>query len=180
MRLIALAIAALLAGCGGTMRAFDYQATAGVADTLRQAQVGPVVVEDFIRTADFASLCRTSITIRPPEGMTFEEFIQKALQRELASAGIQAAGDKTVTLNGTVSRLAFSTSEPGSMGRWDIQLDLASSNGKRYTATQSMPYAVSFMGDAACMQTTLKFNLAVGQMLASMTTDPAFLALLRP
>lgn len=119
--------------------------------------------------------CRAFGRIRTPEDSDFEEFIRRALILELGRVGLLSNMGHTIT--GHLGRLDVATMIP--MGRWTIELTLASSNGRTLSQTQMYDYSVGGVGDDPCLATASQFVPAVGSVIKSLFERPDFMELLR-
>jgi hypothetical protein len=128
----------------------------------------------------FDNSCRAVGPISPPDNMSFELYLQKALADELKVAG--KFDDKTpkVTLSGVVEQLSFSSSRGLTGGSWDIGLRINSSNGKSNFVSEHYEFNSGFIGDTACKQTAEAYLPAVQNIIGKLVKSSEFLALVTP
>jgi hypothetical protein len=157
-----------------------YNISADNNVALKEIGVGNINVGAFKGPANFDNSCRAAGPIAPPDGMSFEAYIQKALADELKVAG--KFDDKTpkVTLSGVVEQLAFSSSRTLTGGSWDIGLRVLSSNGKSSYVSEHYEFNSGFIADTACKQTAEAYLPAVQNLIGKLVKSPEFVALVTP
>lgn len=173
---IGIAVLSLSACSTYTPQRYSLNADTNVA--LKTVSVGSISVGAFKGLSNFDSTCRAAGPIAPPDGMRFEEYIQKALADELKVAG--KFDDKTprVTLNGSLEQLAFSSSRGLTGGSWDIGLKVSSSNGKSTFVSEHYEFESGFVADTACKQTAEAYMPAVQNLIAKLVKAPEFKSLI--
>lgn len=124
--------------------------------------------------------CRGAASISPPDGMTFEAYIQKALTDELKIAGMFDDRSPRITLTGTVEQLSFSSTRAVTGGTWDIGLRVFSSNGKSTFVAEHYEFESGYDGAAACRQTAEAWLPAVQDLLGRLLRSPAFRDMITP
>jgi hypothetical protein len=151
-----------------------YSISADTNVALKSIGVGHIYVGTFKGPANFDNSCRAAGPISPPDNMSFETYIQKALADELKVAG--AFDDKTpkVTLTGDVEQLAFSSSRGLTGGSWDIGLRVNSSNGKSTYVSEHYEFNSGFVADTACKQTAEAYLPAVQDLISKLVKAPEF------
>lgn len=157
-----------------------YSISADTNVALKSIGAGNINVGDFKGPEKFDSGCRAAGPISPPDNMSFEAYIQKALADELKVAG--AYDDKTpkVTLTGLVDQLAFSSSRGLTGGSWDIGLRVDSSNGKFVHVSEHYEFNSGFIADTACKQTAEAYLPAVQNLIGKLVNSPEFKSLVTP
>ena len=130
--------------------------------------------------AGFDNGCRSGGPISPPDNMSFEAYIQKALADELKVAG--KFDDKTpkITLSGVIEQLSFSSSRGLTGGSWDIGLRINSSNSKSIYVSEHYEFNSGFGNEASCRQTAEAYFPAVQNLIGKLVRSPGFLALVTP
>lgn len=180
MKKIAVVVLALvLSGCSTYMpQRYSISADNNVA--LKAIGVGNINVGSFKGIANFDNACRAAGPLAPPDNMSFEAYIQKALADELKVAG--KFDDKTpkITLSGAVEQLSFSSSRGLTGGSWDIGLRINSSNNKSSYVSEHYEFNSGFVADTACKQTAEAFFPAVQNLIGKLVKSPEFLALVTP
>lgn len=168
-----------LAGCSTYMpQRYSISADNNVA--LKTFEAGNIDVGPFTGPANFDNSCRAAGPISPPDNMSFEAYIQKALADELKVAG--KFDDKTpkITLTGDLEQLSFSSSRGLTGGTWDIGLRVKSSNGKSIFVSEHYEFNSGFIADTACKQTAEAYYPAVQDLLGKLFKSPDFRALVTP
>jgi hypothetical protein len=179
MKKIALLVCALiLAGCS-TYTPQRYSASADNVVAIKALNVSGINVGTFSSAVKFDNACRGAGPIAPPDNMTFEAYVQKALADELKISG--AFDDKApkVTLAGVLTKLDFSSSKGLTGGEWNVAIDLKSSNGKQVSASETYTFNSGFVADTACKQTAEAFLPATQNLIAKLIKNPGFKALLQ-
>lgn len=147
---------------------------------LKAIGVGNISVGAFKGPMSFDNACRGAGPIAPPDNMSFEAYIQKALADELKVAGMFDEKTPKVTLTGAVEQLRFSSSRGLTGGEWDIGLRLSSSNGKSISALEHYEFNSGFVADTACKQTAEAYLPAVQNLIGKLIKSPEFKSLLTP
>lgn len=147
---------------------------------LKAVGVGNINVGTFKGPASFDNACRGAGPIAPPDNLSFEAYIQKALADELKVAGMFDEKTPKVTLSGVVEQLSFSSSRGMTGGEWDIALRLNSSNGKFISALEHYEFNSGFAADTACKQTAEAYLPAVQNLIGKLIKSPEFKSLLTP
>ena len=157
-----------------------YSISADNNVALKAIGIGNINVSTFKGPAAFDNACRGAGPIAPPDNMSFEAYIQKALADELKVAGMFDEKTPKVTLTGSVEQLRFSSSRGLTGGEWDIALRLNSSNGKSIFATEHYEFNSGFVADTACKQTAEAYLPAVQNLIGKLVKSPEFKSLLVP
>lgn len=159
-----------------TPQRYNISADNNVA--LKALGVGNINVGAFAGPATFDRACRGAGPIAPPDNMSFENYIQKALADELKVAGFFDDKTPKTTLTGAVESLSFSSSRGLTGGTWDIALRVNSSNGKSIFITEHYEFESGFIADTACKQTAEAFLPAVQNLIGKLIKSPEFKGLL--
>lgn len=180
MRKIAVALSVLTLSACSTYMPQRYSISADNNVALKAIGVGSINVGSFKGLANFDNGCRAAGPLSPPDNMSFEAYIQKALADELKVAG--KFDDKTpkVTLSGVVEQLSFSSSRGLTGGSWDIGLRINSSNSKSSYVSEHYEFNSGFIADTACKQTAEAYFPAVQNLIGKLVKSPEFLALVTP
>jgi len=157
-----------------------YSISADNNVALKSISVGNINVGSFKGPASFNSSCRAAGPIAPPDDMTFEAYIRKALVDELKIAGKFDEKMPKVTLSGEVDQLSFSSSRSVTGGSWDIGLRVTSSNGKSSYISEHYEFNSGFGADTACKQTAEAYFPAVQNLIGKLVKSPEFLVLVTP
>jgi hypothetical protein len=168
-----------LSGCSTYMpQRYSISADNNVA--LKAVEAGNINVASFKGPANFDSNCRAAGPIAPPDNMSFEAYIQKALADELKVAGKFDDKAPKVTLSGELEQLAFSSSRGLTGGSWDIGLRVKSSNGKFIVVAEHYEFNSGFIADTACKQTAEAYYPAVQNLIGKLVKSQDFPALVTP
>lgn len=173
-------IAALSVSACSTYMPQRYSINADTNVALKAMDSGPINVGAFKGPASFDNSCRAAGPIAPPDNMSFEAYIQKALTDELKVAGKFDDTAPKVTLSGTVEQLAFSSSRGLTGGTWDIGVRIESSNGKSTLVSEHYEFNSGFIADTACKQTAEAYLPAVQNLIGKLVKAPDFKALVTP
>jgi hypothetical protein len=157
-----------------------YSISADNNIALKSLGVKNINIGTFKGPVNFDNNCRAAGPIAPPDNMSFEAYIRKALTDELKVAGMFDDNTPIVTLYGEVDRLAFSSSRALTGGSWDIGMKIYSSNGKSIYVTEHYEFNSGFVADTACKQTAEAFLPAVQNIIGKLVRSPDFRELLTP
>lgn len=134
----------------------------------------------FRGPAGFDNNCRAVGPISPPDDMSFEAYIQKALKDELKVAGMFDDKTPKITLTGAVEQLSFSSTRGLTGGTWDIGLRVISSNGKSTFVTEHYEFKSGFDGVTACKQTAEAYLPAVQDLIGTLVKSADFRDMITP
>lgn len=176
--LIALSVISLSACSTFTPQRYNISADNNVA--LKAIGVGNINVGSFAGPSSFDRACRGAGPIAPPDNMSFEAYIQKALADELKVAGMFDDKTPKATLSGSVEQLSFSSSRGLTGGEWNISLRVDSSNGKSLSVSEHYEFESGFIADTACKQTAEAYLPAVQNLIGKLVKAPEFRSLLAP
>src|SRR6267143_2427650 len=115
------------AGCS-TMTPARYAVSVDNNQALKQYAGATVKVTSITATGAYDANCRLMGPIQASDGMTIPQFIEKAFNDELKFANIYS--ESGVSLKGSLTKIAFSSTAGVTGGWWDLALELTSSNGK--------------------------------------------------
>ncbi len=179
MKKMMIVFSVLLLSACSTYTPQRYSISADNNLILKTMSAGNINVGAFQGPKSFDNSCRAAGPIAPPDNMSFEAYIQKALADELKVAG--KFDDKTpkITLTGVVEQLAFSSSRGLTGGSWDIGLRVNSSNGKSMYVAEHYEFNSGFVADTACKQTAEAYFPAVQNLIGKLIKSPEFLTLLK-
>ena len=168
-----------LSGCSTYMpQRYSISADNNVA--LKAIKAGNINVGPFKGLANFDNGCRAAGPISPPDNMSFEAYIQKALADELKVAGKYDDKTPKITLSGELEQLGFSSTRGLTGGSWDIGLRVKSSNGKSVFVSEHYEFNSGFIADTACKQTAEAYYPAVQNLIGKLVRSPDFEALVTP
>jgi hypothetical protein len=178
MKKVALMISVLALSACSTFTPQRYSISADNNVALKAIGVGNINVGTFTGPSAFDKACRGAGPIAPPDNMSFEAYIQKALADELKVAGLFDDKTSKTILSGTLEQLNFSSSRGLTGGEWNITLRLNSSNGKSVVASEHYEFESGFVADTACKQTAEAYLPAVQNVIGKLIKDPEFRSLL--
>jgi hypothetical protein len=177
MKTIVLAFSVLALSACSTFTPQRYSISADNNVALKAIGVGNINVGTFTGPATFDSACRGAGPIAPPDNMSFQGYVQKALADELKVAGLFDDKTSKTTLSGAVEQLSFSSSRGLTGGEWNIGLRVDSSNGKSVTVSEHYTFESGFVADTACKQTAEAYLPAVQNLIGKLINAPGFQAL---
>lgn len=179
MKIAASLLLIALSACSTYMpQRYTISADNNVA--LKTLGVGNINVGSFKGPANFDNSCRAAGPIMPPDNLSFEAYIQKALADELKVAGMFDEKTPKVTLSGMVEQLAFSSTRALTGGSWDIGLRVNSSNGKTSYVNEHYEFNSGFGAETACKQTAEAYLPAIQNLIGKLVTSPEFKELVMP
>lgn len=172
-------LALLLTGCAAPYAIPAYQSGATpIATISSKAEIAGIGLGTF-QSAPFDSSCRGLQRLAMPDGMTPGQYVRHALHIELGNAGALATGSPRVVLTGTLTRIESSSSTAITMGHWNIDMTLRSSNGAVLHGSQRYEFDAGFHYVEACRNVADAFPKAVQHLIGGMIADPALARLLQ-
>ena len=156
-----------------------YSISADTNVALKALGASNVGVGAFSGPQAFDNTCRAAGPLAPPDGMSHTAYIKKALEDELKVAGAYAGASPRVSLTGTVTKLAFSSSRGLTGGSWDIDLTLTSSNGKSMSTSEHYEFESGYIAETACKQTAEAYMPAVQNLVGKVVQSPEFKGLVQ-
>lgn len=178
MKKIVLVLSVLSLSACSTFTPQRYNISADNNVALKALGAGNISVGTFTGPSTFDRACRGAGPIAPPDSMSFETYIQKALADELKVAGMFDDKTPKTTLTGAVEKLSFSSSRGLTGGEWDIGLRINSSNGKSVFVSEHYEFESGFIADTACKQTAEAYLPAVQNLIGKLVKAPEFKSLL--
>lgn len=179
-KIIAVALSVFTLSACSTYMPQRYNISADNNVSLKAIGVGNINVGSFKGPNTFDNTCRGAGPIAPPDNMSFEAYIQKALADELKVAGMFDEKTPKATLSGVLEKLSFSSSRGLTGGEWDIGLRINSSNGKSIFVSEHYEFNSGFVADTACKQTAEAYLPAVQNLIGKLIKAPNFKSLLTP
>jgi len=173
-----LAVAVLLVGCE-TPTTGRYAISADNNTAIKALGTSGISIAKFQEPASFSASCRALGPLRVADGLSHTAYIQKALEDELKIAGAYAQGAPRIVLSGAVTKMEFSSTRALTGGSWTIDLDLASSNGKKLSVAEYYEFDSGFIANEACRQTADAFSRAVQNLIGKAVRQPTFASLLQ-
>lgn len=178
MKKITIAVSALVLSACSTFTPQRYSISADNNIALKAIRSGNINVGMFTGPSTFDRACRGAGPIAPPDNMSFEAYIQKALTDELKVAGMFDDKTSKTTLSGVVEHLSFSSSRGLTGGEWNITLRVNTSNGKSVAVSEHYEFKSGFIADTACKQTAEAYLPAVQNLIGKLVKSPEFNLLL--
>lgn len=178
MKKTTIALSLLMLSACSTFTPQRYSISADNNVALKGIGIGNINVGAFTGPTTFDRACRGAGPIAPPDNMSFEAYIQKALADELKVAGMFDDKTPKTTLSGTVEQLSFSSSRGLTGGEWNITLRVNSSNGKSIAVSEHYEFESGFIADTACKQTAEAYLPAVQNLLGKLIKSPEFKTLI--
>lgn len=175
-RLLLVAALCLMASGCETMQSARYAVSIDNNQALKQYS-GAAVRVSLSSTATFDSGCRLAGPIQAADGLPLPKFVEKAFNDELKFANIYS--ETGVTLTGTLTKLAFSSSDGLVNGWWDLAITLTGNSGKTLSAETNYKFPSGFNAITACNNTAQALGPAVQDLIKKVATDPQFGALIR-
>jgi len=80
-----------------------------------------------------------------------------------------------VTLTGQLNKIDFDSMA----GEWELDVTVASSNGRSLNVSDKYKYGFTYMGETACVRTAKSFGPAVQVLIGKLVYDPKFTELLK-
>lgn len=180
MKKITIALSVLALSACSTYMPQRYNISADNNVALKAIGVGNINVGSFKGPTSFDNACRGAGPIAPPDNMSFEAYVQKALADELKVAGMFDDKTPKVTLSGVVEQLSFSSSRGLTGGEWNISLRVSSSNGKSSFVSEHYEFNSGFIADTACKQTAEAYLPTIQNLIGKLINAPEFKSLLAP
>lgn len=177
MKKIFVILLATSAAACSTFMPQRYTAAADNVVALRTLNLGSINVGEFKSSTKIDNSCRAVGPISPPDSLSFEAYIQKALADELKIAGVFDDKTPKTTLTGDLTKLDFSSSKGLTGGEWNISLTLKSSNGKSISASETYNFNSGFVADTACKQTAEALLPATQNLIGKLIKNPSFKSL---
>jgi hypothetical protein len=171
-----LALTFVLAGCsisGNPYAVHPETITALRSQTGRTVRLAPFTSD---KPGKSEIMCRLVGMIQTPGGVPFERYVEDAFRTDLVIAGLESP-TAPVTLSGHLERMHFTT---GTEAVWDIELALASSNGRRLRIVENYAFNWHYLADYACREAATAMSVAVQALVRRAVQHPEFAALLTP
>lgn len=174
--LLSIAMAsAVLTGCT-TMSGARYNVSVDNNQALK-AHAGAAIRLATLDSVTYDANCRLAGPIKPLDGMTIPQLIQKAFNDEFKFADVYS--ENGIALNGKMDKIAFSSSEGLTNGWWDLGITLSSSNGRSMSVSNRYDFKSGFDAMTACNHTAQALGPAIQDLIKKVVTDPAFGSLVR-
>jgi hypothetical protein len=172
-----LTMAVLLATGCSTMTPARYSISVDNNVVLKQYAGATVEVATMTAADSYNANCRLMGPIEAADGMSIPEFVQKAFNDEFKFAGIHSGSG--IKLDGSLTKISFSSTSGLVNGTWDLGLTLKSSNGRSMMTESSYGFRSGFDAITACNQTAQALGPAVQDLIKKVVSDPQFATLIR-
>jgi|SRR5882757_1395705 len=166
-----VAIAMLASGCS-TMTPARYAVSVDNNQALKKYDGSRAKIASISSSGTFDANCRLMGPIQASDGMSIPQFVEKAFNDELKFANIYS--ESGVSLKGSLTKIAFSSTAGVTGGWWDLALELTSSNGKSISVASRYEFRSGFDAITACNQTAQALGPAVQDLIKKAVTDPQF------
>lgn len=120
--------------------------------------------------------CRGVAPVEPPDGQTYEAFIQEALTTELKLAGIYAP-ESPVKLEAKLDDIDFNSNIGA--GQWTIGMTFSAKGIDPFRVNSTYRFSTNWIGDIACQQVATAFPAATQDLIAQIIAHPDFKALIK-
>lgn len=118
--------------------------------------------------------CRGVAPVEPPDGKTYEAFIQEALTTELKLAGIYAP-ESPVKLEAKLENINFNSSIGA--GKWVIDMTFSAKGIDPFKVNSTYHFSTNWLGDIACRQVATALPEAIQDLISQVIAHPDFKAL---
>jgi hypothetical protein len=170
----AIMLAALLTGCGVMHSTPDYVTSRDNFFMLRDLKGQQLNVGAFSTSAPDKEVGCRAVSIAPPNGKTFSEYVRVAFVRELGDAGLYSAS-APVTLTGNLDMLELASMT----GSWTMTLTLKSSNSRSMKVSSKTDFNFVWDGKTACHLAATEFVRATQSLVGKAISAPEFAELIR-
>lgn len=174
----ALAASLLLTACE-TPTTQRYSISASNNQSIKQLETSGIGIANFASPPSFDPSCRAVGALHVADGLTHTQYIQRAFEDELKTAGAFTASKPRVTLSGKLNKLEFSSTRNVTGGSWTIDLSLRSSNGRSMKTVEYYEFNSGFAAYEACRNTAEAFSRAVQNLVGKVVSDPQFAELIK-
>jgi hypothetical protein len=182
-RSIVLMLAFVLSACSSLLTYKPPRYSVSADNTIainkfgdRNIDVGP-----FTNTAEFENDCGiTAGSVRMPDNLSFEGYVQKGLVEELKNVGMFDDMTPKITLTGVVEMLSFFSRRHIYTSTWNIGLRVNSSNGQSVYVTDQYNFDAGAGSYADCQKVADAYLPATQKILAKFINSPEFKSLITP
>jgi hypothetical protein len=158
-----------------------YSVSAENAVAIKRFGGGNIAVGPFTKTVDMGTDCEiTAGSIKMPDNLTFEGYIQKGLVDELKNADMFDDVTPKITLSGSVEELSFFSRRYIYTSTWKIGLRITSSNGQSVYVTEHYDFDAGAGSQADCKKLAVAYLPATQKILAKFINSPEFKSLITP
>ncbi len=165
----------ILGGCvSHAPRSFNVDRNAEIKPMV----VGNITVAPFRAPVRFDNVCRAAGPITPPNGKSFEFYLQKALAEKLKEHNLSSETAEKIALFGELKVLVFSSTSNFSDAWWIGKIQVTSSNGKAIELGDRYDFRTSFGASKACQETADAYLPAVDQIIEKLVASKGFKQLL--
>lgn len=176
--LVILTCATLLCACASPQPVARYSISADNRAGIQKSHAKDVAVGPFVAAGNIDPDCR-GLAVVPPDGLSYEGYVQKALTDELKVADAYNDTNPNVTLSGKIEALESFSMVGLTNGYWNISLLVSSSNGKSLAVQHKSTFKTGFEGTEACHRVAAQFPAAVQDVIHELVTNAAFPGLLQ-
>jgi hypothetical protein len=119
--------------------------------------------------------CRAAGPVKPPDGLTYEKYIQGALVSEFKLAGI-FDDDSPIVLQGRLDSINFNSNIGA--GKWQIDMTFSAQAVAPFQVSTVSRFSTNFAADVACNQVATALPAAVQDLIGHVVAHPSFKSLL--
>lgn len=176
-RLTSLALASItlmLGACshvapryGASVNNVEAIRSIAAASPQKLSVVGFTTFEDGLRSIS----CRAAGPVEPPNGFTYEKYIEDALVSELKLAGLFSP-DSGAKLHGHLDYISFNSNIGA--GKWQIDMTFSGDSVAPFKVNTVYPFSTNFLADIACNQVASALPVAVQELLTQLIAHPSF------
>lgn len=166
----------IFSGCS-VKTASEYSISADNVVALRKFETAKIAVGAFgAQDPENNSVNCRGLPITTPEEEPFQEYIRNAFIQELKMANIYDK-NSPIVLTGHLKKIDTYTMLGDAY--WEIEANIASSNGKSFDVYIKRKYPYAFSGDIACDNAANAFQSSVRKLINDVVTHKDFSALIQ-
>jgi hypothetical protein len=180
---IVLMVALALGACSSIFQYAPprYSVSEDNAVAIKRFGGGNIAVGPFTKTVEMGTDCEiTAGSIKMPDNLSFEGYIQKGLIAELKNADMFDDMTPKITLSGSVEQLSFFSRRHIYTSTWSIGLRVTSSNGQSVYVTEHYDFDAGAGSQADCKKIAGAYLPATQKILAKFINSPEFKSLITP
>lgn len=171
---LTLLVVCAISGCAFT--APRYGASASNVENLRTAVSGKgakIAVGTFtsFEPGMTSIVCRGAGPVTPPDGVTYEKFIEQSIVSELRFADAYSESSPK-RLEGRLDYANFNSNI--GFGKWEINVTFQGNGVAPFTINSVYPFSTNFVGGIACNQVATALPAAVQDLVGKLTVHPSF------
>ena len=175
INLLLVIIAASAWGCALTTE--RYSISADNVESIRSLGGQKVRVGEFSSSPGVGveKIQCAALTISPPDGVSFANYVRSAIVSELKIAGAYSE-TSPVSITGDVDALELDASGFSLTGHWTISLKVNRGN-KSITVSEKYSFRSQTLDSSACEGSARQFSNAVQNLVHKLVSNPEFAAM---